>query len=95
MDFAGYSIPECNVSFEALPSLLVECCPNTFEGWEVLDDFVGTGYFFQSVGGCKVLSVGDMALVIALCKYVKCDAFLWVRNEYLCLHFSNDHTPLY
>lgn len=94
MDFAGYSIPECNVSFDALPSLLVEYCPNTFEGWEVVDDSEGTGYIFQHVGGCRVLSVGDMALVVALCQYVKCSAYIWTLNNALKLHFTNNRIGL-
>lgn len=90
MNFAGYQIPECNVSYDALPSLLVEYNPNAFEGWEVVEDLERTGYWFRPVGGCRVLMGKDFALVLALCNYVKCDVFVWSMDKRLALHFTPD-----
>lgn len=95
MDFAGYQIPECNVSFDALPSLLVEYCPRMFEGWEVVPDYPNNGFWFQCVGGCRVLYGNELALVLALCTYLKCDVFVWCNVKDIALHFVEGHTPLY
>ena len=90
MDFAGYSIPQCNVSFEALPSLLVEYCPTNFEGWEVVEDSHGLGYWFRSLVAVGLLSRHALELIGALCLYVECDYFVWSKNDTLCIHFVRD-----
>lgn len=87
MNFAGYQIPECNVSFDAIPSLLVEYKPHAFEGWEVVEDLNGRGYWFRSCGGRSFLSGDSLHLVIAFCEYVKCDLFVWTENNSFSLHF--------
>lgn len=90
MNFAGYRIPECNVSFDAIPSLLVEYSPRIFEGWEVVDDSEGTGYWFNSYKQCGMLMGISLRLVIALCEYVKCDLYVWAKDDSLSLHFVPD-----
>ena len=87
MDFAGYSILECRVSFDALPSLLVECCPTYFESWEVVEDSNRCGYWFRSNGVIKMLSRNAFRLINALCDYVECDYFVWSKEGTLAIHF--------
>lgn len=87
MNFAGFQIPECNVSFDALPSLLVEYFPVAFEGWEVVEDLNGCGYWFNSLVANGMLSGSALQLVRALCNYVGCDYFVWSKNDTLAIHF--------
>ncbi len=90
MDFAGYQIPECNVSFDALPSLLVEYCPTNFEGWEVLEASHGGGYWFKSLVAVGLLSRTALRLIDALCEYVECDYFVWSKDDSIAIHFLRD-----